>query len=151
MNFAGCRGPFATEPRNPVEAVWGEQVKLSGIRIEDIVPGGRAQVVLWWQALVRPDRDYSAFVHLVDRHGDLIVQHDKLPLNAFYPMRAWPLNADQRDTYPLKIPADADLNGAVLAIGLYDAQDELRLPVLSKEWGAGDHIRVPVASLIGGS
>ena len=44
-------------------------------------------------------------------------------------MRAWPLNVDQRDAYPLKIPADANLEGAWLAIGLYNARDGLRLPV----------------------
>jgi hypothetical protein len=76
-------------------------------------------------------------------------------LNAFYPMRAWPLNVDQRDAYRLKIPADAELEGASLVIGLYNARDELRLPVSAAgpdaaEWAAGNHIRVPVERLTGG-
>jgi hypothetical protein len=95
------------------------------------------------------------FVHLVDAQGAMIVQNDKLPLNAFYPMRAWPVGVDQRDDYLLKIPADADLEGSSLAIGLYNAHDGLRLPVVSAEgaaaeWAAGDHIRVPAVQLAEG-
>ena len=150
MNFVGCDGQFAVEPRQPVGFVWGDQVSLRALRVVDLAPGNRAQVVLWWRTLRRPDYDYSVFVHLVDKQGALITQHDKLPLNAFYPMRAWPQNADQRDAYTLDLPADAELAGASLVIGLYDARDELRLPVSasdpdSPEWAAGDHIRVPVA------
>jgi hypothetical protein len=149
MNFVGCDGQFAVEPRQPIEVVFGDQVALNGIRVVGLEPGNPAHVMLWWRTQRRPDRDYSVFVHLVDKQGNMIAQNDKLPLNAFYPMRAWPLNVDQRDAYPLKIPADADLDGASLAIGLYHAQDGLRLPVSATqsdpaEWVAGDHIRVPV-------
>jgi hypothetical protein len=155
MNFVSCDGQFALEPRESVEVVWADQVALSGIRVVDLDPGQRARVVLWWRVLRRPDLDYSAFVHLVDSQGTLIAQYDKLPLNAFYPMRAWPANVDQRDAYPLKLPAEADLEGAWLAIGLYNARDGQRLAVNPArsdrdEWVAGDHIRVPVAQFRGG-
>jgi hypothetical protein len=149
VNFVACDGQFALEPRQPVDIVWDGQVALRGVRIVDLEPGSRARVLLWWRTLRRPDREYSVFVHLVDRHGTMIVQYDKLPLNAFYPMRAWPLEVDQRDAYPLKVPAGADLRGAWLAIGLYDARDGLRLPVDAAQsdpagWASGDHIRVPL-------
>jgi hypothetical protein len=158
MNFVECDGQFAVEPRQALRAVWDGQVALDGIRLVELAPGGEARVVLWWRTLRRPDRDYSVFVHLVDARGTMIVQHDKLPLNAFYPMRAWPPDVTQRDAYPLKVPADADLEGASLAIGLYDARDKVRLPVGALEAGpsasdgrgtgaAGDHIRVPVDAL----
>jgi 4-amino-4-deoxy-L-arabinose transferase-like glycosyltransferase len=156
MNFVGCDGQFAVEPRQSVEIAWGNQVALRGIRIVNLAPGSRAQVVLWWRTLRRPDQDYSVFVHLVDKQGTMVAQYDKLPLNAFYPMRAWPQNVDQRDAYPLKIPADADLEGASLAIGLYNARDGLRLPIDASQsdpagWASGDHIRVPVAQFGEGS
>jgi 4-amino-4-deoxy-L-arabinose transferase-like glycosyltransferase len=155
MNFVDCDGAFAIEPRLSMDVVWGDQVALRGIRLVDLAPGGQAYVVLWWRTLRQPDQDYSAFVHLVDAQGAMIVQNDKLPLNAFYPMRAWPVGVDQRDAYPLKIPADAELEGASLAIGLYNAQDGLRLPVAAARgdaaaWAAGDYIRVPVAQLAEG-
>ena len=150
MNFVGCDGAFAVEPRQPMEVVWGDQVALRAMRLVDLAPGNTGYVVLWWRTLRRPDRDYSVFVHLVDAQGAMIVQNDKLPLNAFYPMRAWPVGVDQRDDYSLKVPADADLEGASLVIGLYNAHDGLRLPVAAAEgdaagWTARDHIRVPLA------
>jgi 4-amino-4-deoxy-L-arabinose transferase-like glycosyltransferase len=147
MNFVECDGQFAVEPRQPLEAVWDGQVALDAIRLVDLAPGSEARVVLWWRTLRQPDQDYSVFVHLVDAEGAMIAQYDKLPLNAFYPMRAWPPGVAQRDVYPLKLPADADLEGAVLAIGLYNAHDGVRLPVDASEggaWAARDHIRVPV-------
>jgi 4-amino-4-deoxy-L-arabinose transferase-like glycosyltransferase len=144
MNFAACDNGFAVEPRRALEAVWGDQVALDGYRLVNFSPGRQAHVVLWWRTLRRPDRDYSVFVHLLDDQGHIIKQFDKLPLSDFYPMRAWPPNVDQRDDYPLKIPVDADLEGAWLAIGLYDARNGRRLPVVQEGVHAGDSIRVPV-------
>jgi hypothetical protein len=153
LNFVACDGDFAVEPRQTVAAVWEDQVALSGYHLIDVMPGGRARVVLWWRTLRRPDRDYSAFVHLLDAQGSKIVQYDKLPLNAFYPMRAWPQNIDQRDSYPLKIPAEADLQGAWLAIGLYNARNGQRLSVVQAGAPAdvpvGDYVRIPLDSGVG--
>ena len=144
LNFVACDGDFALEPRQTIDAVWDGQVALSGYRLVDVSPGSRGQVVLWWRTLRRPDRDYSAFVHLLDGQGNKVTQYDKLPLSDFYPMRAWPENVDQRDSYPLKIPADADFHGAWLAIGLYDARSGQRLPVVQDGMPAGEFVRVSV-------
>jgi uncharacterized membrane protein len=144
MNFAACDSDFSVEPRHSLEAVWDDQVALNGYRLVNFTPGRLAHVVLWWRTLHRPDRNYSVFVHLLDDQGNIIKQFDKLPLSDFYPMRAWPPNVDQRDDYPLKIPAEADLEGAWLAIGLYDARNGRRLPVAQDGVPVGDHIRVPL-------
>jgi mannosyltransferase len=145
MNFAACDGDFAVEPRRSLDAVWDDQVALGGYRLVNFSPGRQAHVVLWWRTLRRPDRDYSVFVHLLDAQGHIIRQFDKLPLSDFYPMRAWPPNVEQRDDYPLKIPGEADLKGAWLAIGLYDARNGRRLSVVQGGIPVGDSIRVPLA------
>lgn len=144
MNFAACDTRFALEARQPLDATWDGQVALSAYRLDEFTPGSRAYVVLWWRALRHPDRDYTVFVHLLDAEGQIITQFDKLPLSDFYPMRAWPLNVDQRDTYPLKVPKDADLDGAWLAIGLYDHHSEQRLPVSRDGVPVGDSLRLPL-------
>jgi len=149
LNFAECDGHFAVEPRQAVDAVWDGQISLTGYHLVNLTPGRQAHVILWWRALSHPDRNYSAFVHLLDARGDMIVQYDKLPLSAFYPMRAWPVEVDQRDDYPLKIPTDADLEGAWLAIGLYDASSKQRLPVLQGGVPVGDFVRIPVGRMTG--
>jgi hypothetical protein len=64
-------------------------------------------------------------------------------------MRAWPVNVDHRDDYLLKIPADADLEGAWLAVGLYDARKGERLPVVQAGVPAGDFARIFVNRDVG--
>jgi hypothetical protein len=149
LNFVACDGDFALEPRQDIDAVWDGQIALSAYHLVDMRPGKRARVILWWRTLRRPDRDYSVFVHLLDRSGTKIVQYDKLPLSNFYPMRAWPVNVDHRDSYLLKIPPDADLEGAWLAVGLYDARKGQRLPVLQADMPAGDFARIPLNGHVG--
>jgi 4-amino-4-deoxy-L-arabinose transferase-like glycosyltransferase len=149
LNFAGCDGDFAVEPRQVADAVWEDQVALRGYRLVDVAPGRRGRVILWWTTLRRPDRDYSAFAHLLDKSGEMIVQYDKLPLNAFYPMRAWPIGVEQRDDYLLKVPANADLDGAWLAVGLYNASNGDRLPVLQDGVPVGDFVRIPLTGSVG--
>ena len=39
MNFVGCDGQFAVEPRQPVEAEWGDQVALAAFAWWMLVPG----------------------------------------------------------------------------------------------------------------
>ena len=142
--WRACDTGFAVEPRQSVSAVWDDQVALSAYHLPDFVPGKRARIVLWWRTLRQTDRNYSAFVHLLNAHGAKISQFDKLPLSDFYPMRVWPQNADQRDTYPIKVPEDADLDGAYLAIGLYDRHTGQRLPVSQDNIPIGDLFRLPL-------
>jgi mannosyltransferase len=141
LNFEDC-APFAVEPRQPVDALYGDQIALRAYRLVHLRPGDEAHVVLWWRTLRRPDANYSAFVHLVGADGEIVTQYDHLPLSDFYPLRAWPVGVDHRDDYPLKLPADADLDGAWLAIGLYERGSGVRLPVLVGGAPAGDHYRV---------
>ncbi|MBL7199790.1 MAG: glycosyltransferase family 39 protein [Anaerolineae bacterium] len=145
MNFGACDADFVVEPRDPIDAIWGDQVALRAYRLDHFAPGRLAHVVMWWQTLRHPDQDYSVFVHLLDAQGQMIKQFDKLPLSDFYPMRAWPLQADQRDDYPLYIRPQADLEGAWLAIGLYDSRTEQRLPVSKDGIPVGDYLRIPLA------
>jgi 4-amino-4-deoxy-L-arabinose transferase-like glycosyltransferase len=143
LNFEAC-APFEVEPRQDAYAVWDDQLLLSAYRLVHFRPGVQAHVFLWWQTLRTPDKNYNTFVHLLDAGGQMITQFDTLPLSDFYPMRAWPLHADQRDDYPLNIPAGTDLDGAWLAIGVYDRATMQRLPVIRDGVPVGDFIRIPV-------
>jgi hypothetical protein len=143
LNFEDC-APFAVEPRQPVDVVYSDEIALASYRLIHLRPDRQAHVFLWWRTLRRPDVNYSAFVHLVGVEGQIITQYDHLPLSDFYPMQAWPIGVEHRDDYPLNIPADADLDGAWLAIGLYDRQSNVRLPVTVGGDPVGDHYRVPL-------
>jgi hypothetical protein len=146
VSLVECNGRFVLEPRTAIDAVWDGQVALSAYYVPTLSPGDRESIVLWWRALQHPDQDYSVFVHLLDAQGEIITQYDKLPLSDFYPMSAWPLERDQRDVYPLKVPEDADLNGTQLAVGLYDRRTSVRLPVVVDGVPAGDAVLIPVGA-----
>jgi hypothetical protein len=162
LNLAACV-PFAVEVRQPLDAVFGyaasDQATTSGQDVADeqagqlaliayrtihMQPDDQAHVFLWWRALRRPLHNYTGFVHLVGRDGQIITQFDHLPLSDYYPMQAWPIGTDYRDDYPLNIPSDADLQGAWLAVGLYDHASEERLPVYVEGELVGDAVRIPL-------
>jgi hypothetical protein len=144
LNLEACAS-FAVEPRRAVDAVWDDQISLSGYRLVHFEPGVQAHAFLWWQTLREPEKNYNTFVHLLDANGQMLTQFDTLPLSDFYPMRAWPLYTDQRDDYPLNVPADADLEGAWLAVGVYDRETMQRLLVAQDGVLVGDFIRIPVS------
>jgi 4-amino-4-deoxy-L-arabinose transferase-like glycosyltransferase len=141
MNFEDC-ARFGVEPRQPLNVVFGDQVALSAYRLIRFSPGQEGHVVLWWRTLRRPDLNYAAFVHLVGADGEIITQFDHLPLSDFYPLLAWPVGVDHRDSSPLKLRADVDLDGAWLAIGLYDRRSGVRLPVRVGDEPVGDYFRI---------
>jgi mannosyltransferase len=143
LNWAEC-APFAVQSRQALDAVFDEQLALTAYRAMDVRTGAQAHVLLWWRTLRRPERNYSAFVHLVGGDGQIITQFDHLPLSDFYPMQAWPVGVDHRDDYPLNIPSDADLEEAWLAIGLYDRASDVRLPVRVDGEPCGDAVRIPL-------
>jgi hypothetical protein len=144
LNFAECGADFGPEPREVIDAVWDNEISLSAYHLPEWNSAQRVYVVLWWRTLRRPDQNYSVFVHLLDSTGAMVTQSDKLPLNDLYPMRTWPLNIDQRDTYLLKVPEGANLQGACLAIGLYDGQTGRRLPVSQNGESVGDSLHLPL-------
>lgn len=143
LNMEGCL-PLTAEPREPVDARWADQIALIAYRQVHFEPGEQAHLVLWWQTLRRPDRNYNTFVHLLDANGQMITQFDSLPLSDFYPMQAWPVGRPQRADAPLNIPAGANLDGAWLAVGVYDLASMTRLPVTLDGEPTGDFLRIPV-------
>jgi hypothetical protein len=143
LNFAEC-SRFIVEPRMPLDAVFKSQIKLTGYQLIRFAPGQQAHVYLWWQTLVEPKRNYSAFVHLLSADGDMIAQFDHLPLSSFYPMLAWPTGVDLRDDSPLNLPDDVALEGAWLAVGLYNPSSMRRLEARVDGEDVGDFVRIPV-------
>ncbi len=143
LNFEACT-PFTVEPRQQIDAVWGDQIALIAYRQVHFEPDKQAHLFLWWQTLRRPERNFSTFVHLVGADGQMITQFDHLPLSDFYPMQAWPPGTPQRDDAPINIPTGADLDGAWLAVGVYDRGTMARLPVTLDGEPAGDFLRIPV-------
>ena len=143
LNFEACT-PFVVAPRTPIDARFGNDIALVGYRLIHFVPGRQAHAFLWWKALERPAYNYSAFVHLIGADGEILTQFDHLPLSDFYPMRAWAVGVELRDDYPLNIPQGASLDGAWLAVGLYDRSTGTRLEAYVDGQRIGDFVRIPL-------
>ena len=86
-------------------------------------------VTLWWQALTDMDRDYTAFVHLVDQDGRIVAQQDQLLQQGDLPTSGWLLGTVAREDYHLQLGADTAPGDYVIKAGLYYWETGERLPV----------------------
>ena len=113
-----------------VGADFGDVGRLLGFDLAQnrVRRGSSTVVTLYWQALSSPDRNYQAFVHLVD-DGELVAQHDGAPACAFAPTSLWESGEIVRDEHLIALDATAPLGTYDLYVGLYDLITFERLPV----------------------
>lgn len=139
----GCR----IEQPNPEEAVTsevpasatldeahlGETIQLKGHQLarEELEVGQTLSIMLYWSAKAPPARSYTVFVHLVDAHGDVLAQHDSLPVSGTYPTERWPTGAIIADGHSIVIEPNTPPGRYTLIAGMYDTQTMARLPVHS--------------------
>lgn len=117
----------------PALAALGEgspQVAIVGVTAPDkeVRPGTATTVQVAWQALAPLDRDYSVFVHLVDKDGFTVAQTDTMPGGGRLPTTRWRPGQVIDDTYTIVLPPTAySPNRGHWAIGLYDHRTGLRM------------------------
>ena len=98
-----------------------------------------AGVTLRWQALKKPARDYTVFIHVLDAHGGLVAQQDSPPRGGAYPTSLWDAGEVVDDPHPLSFSAQP---GQRLEIGLYTFPDLHRLPL---DGSNTDRVLVPTS------
>jgi len=96
---------------------------------------------LYWQAIATIDKNWTVFVHLTDGDGQIISQQDQIPGGGQFPTTGWVPNEYLVDNYNLLIPADIPSSPQpyLIKIGLYDAVDFSRLPILEAGEIVSDH------------
>jgi hypothetical protein len=82
----------------------------------------RMNVGLHWQALEIPTQAYTIFVHLYDKTGRLVAQHDGPPRDGAYPTTAWDRGETVLDQHKV------NLDPTILP-GTYDLKVGLYLPL----------------------
>jgi len=131
---------------HPLSVEFGGQMRLLGFDLaEEVRPGERLSLSLYWESIAPMETDYSVFVHLVDDRGVTIAQRDSYPGAGNNPTRAWALGKTIRDVYPVDVPAPLLAAGPCLVrVGLYDHATGLRLPAQLSGGGARDFTELPI-------
>jgi hypothetical protein len=118
----------ADMPR-PLDYRFQDMISLRGLDLatEVVMPGEDVRLALYWQTARQPAELYTAFVHLMDREGNIVAQDDHWP--GGLPSNSWAAGQVILDKYTIRLPADAPPGSYQIAVGLYTADNGLRLPV----------------------
>ena len=85
-------------------------------------------LTLVWQAGEVPfGSSYTVFVHLLDEAGNLIGQHDGLPVNGSRPTTSWLPGEFLVDVHEVRLRDTSFSGRANLVVGLYDPVSGTRL------------------------
>jgi len=109
----------------------GLELESFGLAEDKARWGRKLGVVLKWRALRKLERDYTAFLHLVDEQGHIWGQADKQLRNeADFPTSAWEAGDEVIQRYALPLWAGIPPGRYRLKVGLYhsDTGQRLNLP-----------------------
>ena len=113
-------------------AGFDEGIRLEAVQIPDRVPDdGRLPVALLWSAEKQLAKDYTVFVHVVDRDGQMVGQRDQVPAAGKAPTSSWAPGSLIADEYRIPIQAGAGNGPYRVYVGMYDPATGTRLDVTS--------------------
>jgi hypothetical protein len=117
----------ATYLRRRVNVLYDDAIRLTGYRWR--TAGADLEMTVLWEASKGPGVDCKVFVHLLNVDGDVIRQYDAMPCNWECPTRSW--RAGDTILDQALIPLWNLTAGEYrLAVGLYDAATQARLPAV---------------------
>ncbi|MFN2289814.1 MAG: ArnT family glycosyltransferase [Anaerolineae bacterium] len=124
-------------PSHPLEATWGDRLKLLGYDLDEDVyrPGDTIHLTLYLQALEEMGVDYTLFVHLLGPENpatgsSLWGQDDSEPCRRSYPTSVWRPGEILRDKYAIPIPSEAETGNYEVRVGFYLLETLTRLPAV---------------------
>jgi hypothetical protein len=115
-------GPATTRPAVQLAgAVFGNAVRLTGYdaRPARLMPGGRLDVILYWQPLEHLPGDYTTSVQVVNASGTKVGQSDAPPGGLYYPTSLWQPGDILRDEHTLQLATIMGPPPYRLLVGLY--------------------------------
>ena len=142
----------APSPLCPVAATWAESLALRGITFpRQGAPGQEVPMVLYWEALARPDRTWTVFVHLLTAAGNYVSGQDGWPQQGDFPTDLWRAGDEVLDPRVLSIPEDLAPGTYWITIGVYDAATGQRAPLRVSQGPILEPEAVTVAQLTVGN
>jgi 4-amino-4-deoxy-L-arabinose transferase-like glycosyltransferase len=130
----------------PTDATFGNMFALRAYQTND--PSGETLAVkLYWEALQKPNQNYSVFVHLIDAQGQMVAQQDQAPGNGpgYLPLQ-WSKGDIVADEWQINLPLPLSAGKYQLRVGMYDPNTGNRLPVWAKGQSIGDFIVLTLSS-----
>jgi len=124
---------------------FGDSIWLKGYRLaaNNVRPGNRVDLTLYWQADARPTEDYKVFTQIIDMSDyHKAGQRDGVPGCEEFRTSSWLPGDVIVDRYAIMIEEDAPEGDYTLLIGLYDT-DEDRLNIFTPDGQAmGDALGI---------
>ena len=111
---------------NPIHYSIGDLATVVGYQID---LGDVPRVTLYWEVVSFPADNFTVFVHLLDASGRLWGQGDGPPVNGDYPTLFWEPGELIVDEHLITVDAQAPAGDYSIAVGLYQPQENIRLPV----------------------
>jgi hypothetical protein len=133
---------IAPEPRRAaqtLDAKFGGALTLSSFQLDqrDARAGDVLTLTLNWRVEQSPETRYKVFVHLLDGAGQVIAQRDGEPVADLRPLTTFRAGETIADNYGIFIEPGTPPGDYRVEIGVYRADNGMRLPV-----GGGDHLIV---------
>jgi hypothetical protein len=108
------------------------------------VTGKNMALRLFWQALQKPEDDFTVFVHLTGADGRVLAQVDSQPRHGSYPTSLWDRGETVEDEHVLALPSDLPPGPYGVKVGLYRLRTLERLPVFDAGGGRMPNDEVPL-------
>ncbi|MHB0859244.1 MAG: hypothetical protein ACYC5M_16960 [Anaerolineae bacterium] len=123
------------DPLERVQVNLGDQVLLAGYSLDaaNATAGGALRLTLLWQPSTHLADDYTVFVHLLDKEGEIATQLDEQPLAGDYPTYMWQIDEQIQDQHVLVLPTDLQAGTYRVRVGLYVLETGYRLPIIGSE------------------
>lgn len=113
----------------PLPANFGEVLSFQGhTRVpEQVQPGQQLELILYWELMQRPERQYTFFVHLLDQESRVVAGYDANTYASMF----WPEDGGELllNYFPLAVPPDLAPGEYQLEIGVYHQPSGERLPI----------------------
>ena len=118
---------------HPLHYKLGDQMALVGYEMDEaMLKVGCVELTLYWQALADMGEDYTVFVHLIDKQGQIVAQDDGQPRNGRYPTSFWNEGEIIKDVHSVCFPHDLSPGKYDLVTGVYPLRTMQRLAVLDQ-------------------
>lgn len=124
------------EPFRPAVARFSDEIALLDVEMPAAaVAGARLEPLLHFQALRRPDADYTLFVHLLDEQGQWITGVDGPPLLGNYPTGLWDAGEIIAEPRTIVLPEHLPAGRYHIGVGWYRQDTLQRLNALDSLGG----------------